>query len=159
MLKYKIAHICTEGHCISSFADSDVPSDASFCTLCGSKIIAFCPSCNTAIRGILDINMLNIGVPYTVPGYCHYCGAAYPWIQSRIDAVAEAAADDESISTAETDKLLSLLPSLTSDTSRTTLGAMFVRKVLSNAGDILKETLLDFAARFAVDAAKLILFK
>lgn len=159
MQKYKIAHICTEGHCDSSYQDGDVPSDASFCTICGSKIIAYCPSCNAAIRGILDSDIFNLTAPYTIPSYCHHCGAAYPWIQLRIDAIAEAAADDENISSAETQKLLAFLPALTADTARTKLGAVFFKRIIKQAGEDLKEVMLDFAAKCTVEAAKSFILK
>lgn len=161
MIHYNTAHICMEGHCITSWGGNRVPADASFCTRCGSKIIASCPSCNAPIRGTAyDDEVLAVGNSnFVVPGYCHHCGAAYPWIQSRIDAIAEAAADDGSITAAETEKLLGFLPALASDTSRTKIGAVYVKRVMSSAGEMLKEALIDFAVKCTVEAAKSIILK
>ncbi|MGH9204225.1 MAG: DUF2321 domain-containing protein, partial [Vicinamibacterales bacterium] len=85
---YDTAQICHNGHVINSVVQANPSHSQEFCSSCGARRITQCSSCNEPIRGHYHHQRVN--APYHAPGYCHKCGAAYPWTAAKIEAAKSA---------------------------------------------------------------------
>lgn len=152
---YRVAQICLNGHCITYRADTSPELKSNFCPQCGARTITHCPSCNSPIRGEYDVpSVFVLGGKYTPPRYCHNCGNPYPWTQAAFDEIDMLARDDGNVSGAEVERLQRVLPDLITDTPRTRAAAKFFIDILRKSGEMLKDAMLDFAAKFATEMVK-----
>lgn len=150
-MSYNIASICKNGHCASSLGD--VTDETKFCKQCGQPVICACPDCGTNIRGTLDDAYAMLR-PYEVPAYCHNCGSAYPWTKSALAAAEAIIAEDTAISSTLRDQVIEVLPDIVSETPKSSLAAVRLKKVLSSAGKITSDFLRQFIVDFACEYIK-----
>lgn len=146
------ATICQNGHLQikSSLGSKDM-----YCEKCGGKILTRCPACNTPIREWQeDDDVLFIGYPsMDKPLYCRECGKPYPWTQSAIEATVLMIHEDEELSELERKNLESSLPDLISETPKTKVATIRVKKALLTAGTFTAEALRQFVIDFGCELA------
>lgn len=152
---YRVAQVCLRGHCISDSIDVNPELASDYCPECGSKTITCCPTCHASIRGFYDVpGVIILGSNYKPPRYCHNCGKPYPWIQAAFDELDELAKDDGSITSMEAEKLRRILPDIISETPKSRSATSFFVSVCQKAGVMLRDSMLDFAAKFATEMVK-----
>ena len=149
--RYHVAQICENGHCISALFDEHSSEGQAFCERCGARTIIECPSCHTKIRGYEEI-----GLPYhyTVPSYCYKCGAPFPWTQSAIESAAELIREDEQLAPENQTALVASLPDIITETPKSQLAAVRLKKALAAAGKFTADGLRQFAIDFGCELVK-----
>jgi hypothetical protein len=78
--KYDPAHwsaaICRRGHVISRMIEEAATTVPTYCPECGAAVLQSCPTCQGQIPGApLNARIIY----YTVPNFCRWCGAPFPW--------------------------------------------------------------------------------
>jgi hypothetical protein len=153
---YDAAQICLNGHVINDRARDYPRHNANFCQKCGAATTIQCPNCKTEIRGDYEAEGIAfIGAShYHAPAFCHDCGKAYPWTDSKIRAAEELIELAERLEKAEKDALAADLPDLIRDTPRTQVAAMRFKKLAAKIGGGVSSALRDIVVDVASDAAK-----
>lgn len=139
------AHICTNGHVISSASETSEIRSIKFCTKCSAPIIGKCSFCSANITGKYSAEMFGIsGQRYDRPAYCHNCGKPYPWTESALEAMKEIIWEDEDLFDDEKERMNQSLPDLLTETPRTDLAIMRVKKFAMRATKGVGSALLSF---------------
>lgn len=126
-----VSQICLNGHRMTSTALKTPERRKAFCPECGASTIMACAQCNAAIPGR---NWGSVAPhPRHSPRYCHACGSAHPWHQK---AIANAIEVLEELELSETDFTVakSALPDLISDTPKSEVAILRMRRVLTKLG-------------------------
>ena len=91
-MHFDIAQICISGHVINDRARTFPHSNKKYCDLCGKATIITCPRCEKPIRGSANVSVWAADVmqSYQKPLYCCYCGQAFPWTETALQASQEA---------------------------------------------------------------------
>ena len=131
---YDTAQICMNGHVINSMAKDHPQSNQEFCSDCGEKTIAECPSCNSNIRGHYHVSGVIGFSEYRAPSYCFGCGKPYPWTTSRLEAATELADELEGLTSEEKEKLKSALPELVKNGPKTVVAETRFKKIIKKSG-------------------------
>jgi len=147
---YFPAFICENGHEISTNSNACLDK---FCTECGAPVISKCPSCGKTIRGISngDYGFLCV---YHVPAYCPDCGQPYPWTKTAIQATIDMLAEDEDYPEQDRERLVEVIPDIISETPKTKLAAVRVKKALNSLGSFAAEGLRSFLIDFGCEFVK-----
>src|SRR6266851_5508862 len=124
---YDTAQICLNGHVISQFAVSQPQGSQKFCQSCGAATITNCQNCNTPIRGYYHAGVVGM-FGYSAPGFCHNCGAAYPWTEARVTAAKELSDELDDLSPEEKETLKNSIDDIVRDSPSTTLAATRFKK-------------------------------
>lgn len=150
MESYYTAVICKNGHCISSYKEQ---SNDNYCSQCGAELICNCQKCHESIRGLLICD-ISYAFSYEVPAYCWKCGFPFPWTESALEATKSLILEDTELSQLEQNKLLESLPDIISETPKTQLAIVRVKKALLSAGKFTAEGLRKFAIDFGCELVK-----
>lgn len=153
---YHTAQICHNGHLICNSVDRDFEFSQNFCSKCGAPTIKSCPSCSSPIRGTFNYDcddLIIIDTP-TVPSYCHACGKPFPWTASAIENTALLIREEESLSEQQKITIVESLPDIITETPKTNLAAVRVKKGLANAGQFTADALRQFVIDFGCELAK-----
>ena len=155
-MTYHGATICLNGHTVSKY-DSNYQK---FCSRCGSETYSHCPSCNSPIRGLYDVEGVAIigSRPYSVPYYCYNCGSPYPWTQKILDNAVELLSLDEDLDESSKELIRSAIPELIVDTPTTPVYAAKYKKGISKASEILSSSMHNLLVDVISESAKKILF-
>lgn len=156
MATYSTAQICLNGHVITP--DIKDNGTQTYCTKCGKPIISTCPHCSKPIRGLRNDDIYYMLEEYVCPSYCYNCGKPYPWTERILNNATEliSLADELDANTKELIK--SAIPDLIIDTPSTPVAAAKYSKALSDAGDVLKNSLHNLLVDVLSESAKKILF-
>lgn len=151
---YRIAQICLNGHCITSSVDASPELAQKFCDQCGSTTITTCPSCRKSIRGEYFVPGFSWIQEYKVPPYCHECGKPFPWTQAAIEAAADLIIEESEFDEDQRNRLVSSLPDIITETPRTQVAVVRLKKALLSAGKFTADGLRQFALDFGCELAK-----
>lgn len=155
---YEVAQVCLNGHVITDQYNSSPELRKKFCGRCGTKTIHQCPNCNENIQGDYIVpGVVAIGGQPKAPAYCHGCGYAFPWTETRLEVARQLTLEAEELID-ERDDLISSLPDLVSDTPKTTLAANRWRKALTKLGEHTAIALKEIFVEVASETAKRLLF-
>lgn len=143
-----VGQVCLNGHGITGRADRYPAYQSKFCPDCGELTILDCQKCGSAIRGHSS-GVLTSG--YNPPGFCHECGAAYPWTERRTEALVEAIEESE-LSEDERDKLKLSIPDVINDTPKTQTAVSRFDKAIRSAGQFGGKLLYDVLVKVATVA-------
>lgn len=146
------AKICRNGHLLIQSSPVE-PNE--YCEVCGAGVLSKCPACNVTIKewnynGIVVLNKPR----YTKPLYCKSCGKPYPWTAAAIEATAMAIQEDSELSELERKNLEDSLPDLISETPKTGLASIRVKKALLKAGSFTADGIRQFVIDFGCELAK-----
>jgi len=155
---YDTAQICLNGHVISEFAVSQPQGNQKFCQSCGAATITECQSCRTPIRGFYHVPGVIGPFGYSVPGFCHNCGAAYPWMQARVAAAKELSDELNDLSPDEKETLKKSIDDIVRDTPSTTLAATRFKKLMAKAGKSTTESFREILVDVLSETAKKMLW-
>ena len=154
---YDIAQICLFGHMVNNSAHDFPEHNKDFCTICGKKTIAQCPTCGMEIRGNLRNSGILMGEIY-VPDFCHGCGRPYPWTQARLEAARELAIELDTISDEEKTILAGSIEDLVREGPKTTLAATRFKKIVTKAGSVAAESFKEILINVVSETAKKIIY-
>lgn len=149
-MSYYPAFICENGHVVKSLSDS---CSDKFCSICGARVIHKCPNCNAVIRGH-SRETYGFLTEYTAPSYCIDCGKPYPWIVNAIEATALMLKEEPGLTFDECQKLIDILPDVITETPKTQLAAIRIRKTIATAGKFVAEGLRKFVIDFGCEVLK-----
>lgn len=147
---YDCAEICLNGHLINDTVKQYPGDNMKFCSTCGKPTIQCCPGCGAEIRG----SSTEYGNSYEVPSFCTDCGAPYPWLKSRLDTANELFDFLDDISDEDRAILHSNLDDLVSDTPRSQVASLKVKKVLSKVGGGVASAIRDILVDVLSETAK-----
>ena len=89
----------------------------------------------------------------TTPNYCYGCGAAFPWMVTKIAAAKEHAAEIEGLDEHERQQLPGIIDDLASGGPRTELAVghfnRIMKKVAPTVGSVLQRVVVDVASETA----------
>lgn len=151
MGSYRVGQACLRGHAITGDAHSAFASP--YCGQCGEETIISCRSCGADIRGRYEGGAVVLAGWRPTP-HCHQCGAAYPWTQSKLDAITELVEAIEELTSHERDVIRELAPHLIEDTPRTTPASFKVATIVGKLGGHAGKTMKKLLEEVAVEAAK-----
>lgn len=138
-MSFNNATICLNGHVISKFQSNY----QEYCSQCGAKTYSNCGHCNSPIHGVTEIKgAVVLGErPYTKPNYCYKCGKPYPWTEKILNNAIELLALDDELDDSTKQLIKTAIPDLLVETPSTPLAVAKYQKGISNAGQILKNSL------------------
>lgn len=155
MTKYLTAQVCLNGHMVTSAIEHNPELMQDYCSKCGAKTITNCPNCNAPIRGELyDDEIAIIGFTSTLDSYCVKCGMPYPWTASALESATLMIREDSELSEIERRNLEESLPDILSETPRTKLASIRIKKALLTAGEFTADALRQFVIDFGCELAK-----
>jgi hypothetical protein len=155
---YDVAQVCLNGHSITGSAQASPQFMKNYCPKCGSATIISCPACDAPIHGIYQGGYVSFTPPYVPPAFCHECGAAYPWTESRLEAAKELAREDEELTDEEREQLARSLDDIIADTPRTQAAASRFKRLAAKAGKGTAEGLREIVVQIASEAARKAIF-
>lgn len=150
-IRFGVAQICLNGHPVTGELDRFPEKAEKYCTYCGAQTITDCPQCQTRIRGKQSGGGFMYSSGYRAPNNCHECGKPYPWIEAKLEAARELAAEELEPDDAQV--LGDALPDLVANTPKTPVAAGRVKRILNKvgpaAGEGFKEILIGVIAETA----------
>lgn len=145
-------NICQNGHVLIEHTPL---SREQFCETCGAKLLSKCPHCQTIIKEWHYNGVAVLGTPkYERPLYCKSCGKPYPWTEAALEATALMIQEDTELSELERKNLEDSLPDIMSDTPKTKVASVRIKKALLTAGEFTAETIRQFVIDFGCELAK-----
>lgn len=147
--KYDVAQVCLNGRAILSSVQLTPECTSKFCPECGQPTITTCQKCKTTIRG--DYYQLDADPgSWTVPAFCHECGAAYPWTERRTEALA-LAIDESELPENDRNKLTLLIPDVINDTPKTQVATSLFGKAIRSAGQFGGKLIYDVLVKVGTE--------
>lgn len=145
------AHICKNGDVLIV---RNPLLGQEFCEKCGAEMLDKCPSCQSIIREwYYPANC--IGKPkYERAAYCHKCGKPYPWTVAALESSAALIEEDEELNNELREKVIETLPTIITETPKTNLAVVLLKKVFASAGRFTADSLRQFAIDFGCELAK-----
>ncbi len=151
---YRTALICRNGHTATDDIEGYPERKQRFCKECGAENISTCPECGESIHGYHHTPGVVGLFPYVPPKYCHNCGQPYPWTRTRLDSLRELVEETAGLGQDEKAKLARSLNDLVTDTPKTEVAAMRVKKWLASAGREIGTAARGILVDVATEAAK-----
>lgn len=154
-MTFHTAQVCLNGHVITAFADICHDRNRKFCPACGEPTIRACPKpgCEGRIIGKESYEMCPIVEDMNEPpGFCHDCGAAYPWTDRKKAALAEAIDELDQLPESDREKLKQSIPDVIQDTPKTQTAAARFTRAISAAGQFGGKMLSDVMTNVATAA-------
>lgn len=146
------AKICQNGHVL---IECTRLSKEEFCEMCGAKMLSKCPHCETPIKEWHYTGVTVLGTPkYERPLYCKSCGKPYPWTKAALEATTLIIQEDNELSELERKNLEDSLPDIISETPKTKVASIRIKKALITAGEFTVETIRQFVIDFGCELAK-----
>lgn len=146
------AKICTNGH---SFVETSSLCKKEYCIRCGAELISACPNCNNIIKEWHYQNVFVCATPkLEIPMYCRSCGNPFPWTIAALESAILAIQEDDELSELERHHLEDSLPDILSETPKTQLAIIRVKKGLLSAGKFTADALRQFVIDFGCELAK-----
>ncbi len=151
---YDVAQICLNGHVINEKSVKLPECNKKFCDRCGAVTITACQKCNASIPGYYhEPGLIRPETTYIAPAFCHHCGEAFSWIESRLQASREMAQELDGLTDEEKQTLTQCLEDIVKDTPKTTIACMRLKKLFDKAGkgadEMFREILRDFISATA----------
>lgn len=151
-MPYDVALICKNGHVKNSYFHEHSEKNSAFCPSCGSPTIHCCPNCNKDIKGH-DLSEFGYMYNYEVPAFCEYCGSPFPWTESALQNAYLLIQEEEELSEQQKDSIIKSLPDIISETPRTNLAVVRVKKGIASAGKFTAEAIRQFVIDFGCELA------
>jgi hypothetical protein len=154
------AQFCVNGHYITGNVISQPDTLCKFCATCGAETTTKCPNYQRSFKGAIH-NVPTFGTwsaDKTPPPYCAGCGNALPWTASRLQAAADLADLQDSLTDEEKTALKKTLNDLVADTPQTTLAAQRFKVLAAKTGKGAIEAFRTILTDIVSETAKKILF-
>lgn len=153
-MDYYTMLVCRNGHVITDQLEI-AGCDDKFCNECGAPTITKCPTCNAKIRGdSMGGGVVFLGYSTPAPKYCSECGSPFPWTESTIEALKELAEFDDALNAEDAKALAESVESTLSETPKTKVAAVKVKKILGKAGEETAKAARDLLVDVMAETAK-----
>lgn len=140
-------------HIINGSFRTQPQRNQQFCSDCGAPTIHTCPHCGREIPGDYAGDFCY-AISWDVPNYCGYCGKPFPWTESAIESASLIIKEETELSEELKQQVTESIPDIVSETPRTTLAAVRIKKVLSSGASITAEMLRQFVIDFGCELVK-----
>ena len=151
---YHIEQICLNGHLITNLADKYPELCQSHCSCCGASTITHCPTCNFPLHGNYDRGMSRTIASTSVDAYFYNCGAPYPWTEIAIQSTSQVIMQEKELADIDKNSMIESLPDIITETPKTSLAALRLKKGLSSVGkftaDAIRQFIIDFGCELAI---------
>lgn len=147
------ALICKNGHLINGCFHTHPQKNVPFCSECGASTISECPTCHKEISGDYK-GEFGYAIPWDIPKYCEYCGKPFPWTQSVIESISLIIQEESGLSRDLKQSVIESLPDVVSQTPRTELASIRMKKVLAGATSVAVDTIRQFIIDFGCELMK-----
>jgi hypothetical protein len=121
---YHIAQICVNGHVVSANLKSIKTKEGKYCEECGKQTITNCQVCKNPIQGWSYNPNVIMAVSFTPPNFCLSCGKAFPWMESKINAVQELIDLENSLTDDDKIMMKSSIDDVISETPKTSVAVV-----------------------------------
>ena len=146
------AKICLNGH---SLIEHQPLTAEEYCETCGAKLLSKCPNCGSPIKEWHYNGIAVLGTPkFDRPLYRRSCGKPYPWTEAALEATSLMIQEDEELSDLERQNLENSLPDIISETPKTKVASIRIKKALLTAGEFTADALRQFVIDFGCELAK-----
>lgn len=145
--------VCENGHVLTDCLERS-SNDTPYCSKCGAKTISKCSSCGAKIRGDLRESMVLTMRMTSAPKYCPECGAPFPWTVASLDALRELAELDDDLDAADAKALVESAEAALTDSPKTKVAAMRIKKILGKAGKASAAAIRDLLVDVLAESAK-----
>jgi hypothetical protein len=150
--------VCENGHVITDCLERSTCDDK-FCDKCGAPTISSCPTCGAKIRGDRkDSGIFVVGYVTPAPKYCPECGAPFPWTIAAIESLKELAELDDGLSDEDANELAKSAEETLSETPKTKVAAIKVKKILARAGRETASAARDLLVDVMAETAKRVIW-
>ena len=154
MGEYQTAQICPNGHVATDSANRYPEQKERFCSRCGEETLTNCPHCQTPIRGDYYVEgVLAVG-GYEPPGFCHNCGAKFPWTERKISAAVELLEAGGTLSKEELQQFQQDLSELTKDSPKVQVASLRFKNMMKKVGESAASGVRDIVVDILSEAAK-----
>jgi hypothetical protein len=154
-MSYHGATICLNGHVLSKYTANSQKR----CSKCGTETYSICDHCHTPIHGLAEIKGVVVGNrPYDLPYYCHECGFPYPWTQKILDNAVELLSLDDDLDDSSKELIKNAIPGLLTDTPSTPVSIVKYKKYMSEAGQIIRDSMHQLLVDVVSETVKKTLF-
>ena len=147
---YDTAQICMNGHVVAATAGSSPQFRKSFCKKCGAATTMECLECLSVIQGHYHVPGVIGFMDYDPPLYCHNCGKPFPWTTRTIDAVAQLASGDGSLTRDETVEFREDLREIIRESPQARASANRMKEILgklkAGTATAIRDMLVDIAS-------------
>lgn len=92
--------------------------------------------------------------PYARPDYCHNCGMPYPWTASALENAILLIQEEEELSEQLKVSAIESLPDIITETPKTNIAVVRIKKLLASTGKITGDAIRQFAIDFGCELAK-----
>lgn len=152
---YDVAQICMNGHVINKSYKENLEHNQDYCDKCGEKTITKCERCGADIRGRYNVPGIADfrAKQKEVPKYCYKCGEMYPWTKSKLQAINEVIDLTDELEQIEKDELKEASELISTDTPRTKVGVLKIKKYTAKMGDIIGDTLQNLIVEISSETA------
>ena len=155
---YDTAQICMNGHIVTKSAATSPEFRKKFCDTCGEPTTMTCAGCNASVQGHYHIpGVFGFG-DYDPPHYCHNCGKPFPWTTRALEAVAQLASDDGSLTSDEAVQFENDLREIIRESPQGKVSANRVKKFLDKMPDGTVEMIRGILVDIASESVKKMLF-
>lgn len=152
---FRTALICKNGHMLTSSIEDEPFAVHKFCSICGATTISACSECNAAIVGSRYYERNDITeMSSKVPAYCCDCGKPYPWTRTALETATALIQEDDGINDVQCKELVASLPDIITETPKTNVAVVRLKKALLTMGKFTAEGLRQFAIDFGCELAK-----
>ncbi len=152
---YHTAQICLNGHSITRSIEISPERRQNHCDKCGAATIHQCPACESSIRGAHTTpGVVVFGSSHMVPRYCHNCGRAYPWTETKIRTAIQMFVEFGDLKDSENESIEHDIANIARDIPESELSAMRIKRIWDSGRRCAYELVMDFASRTAANVLK-----
>jgi hypothetical protein len=134
--EYDVAEICQNGHVTNESTKAYPAFSKTFCDICGSRTTTACDCCCQSIRGRMRGSLSASAI--SAPPFCQYCGTAFPWTASKLEAARELV-DELGLNIPEKSLLNESIDDLVRDTPKAQAAAVRFSRLTERAKPVVKE--------------------
>ena len=153
---YDTAQICMNGHVVTKSAATSPEFRKKFCDTCGEATTMECLECNAPIQGkyhMPDIVFIGFG-DYDPPYYCHNCGKPFPWTTRTLEAAAQLASEDGSLTDDEAAQFEDDLKQIIRESPRAKASANRIQRLLQKMTTVTASAIRDIIVDIASESVK-----
>ena len=151
---YDTAQICMNGHVVTSSAATSPEFRKKFCDKCGEPTTMTCAECNASIQGYYHVpGVFGFG-DYDPPHYCHSCGKPFPWTTRALEAAAQLASEDGSLTDDEAAQFEDDLKQIIRESPRAKASANRVQRLLQKMTTVTASAIRDIIVDIASESVK-----
>ncbi len=157
-MSYDIAQICLNGHVINSNFQRAPHLNTNFCEKCGEQTITTCSKCDRPIKGEIIEDELPNFEEYIKPLYCQYCGSAFPWTETSIQAALTISMEEGKLDATDKAVLEESFRNVVKNGPQAQVAANKIKKIMTKAGKTTAGAVRDILVDIISETTKRIIW-